>query len=776
MSGSSLETDDLISTFDLSDNDIEEEAFISNSSEHNGSSTDETLFDIDEEPQYDHDQGKNFFHNSNMIHPNLAITKAEVMMLLTMFYLRHNLSLNGLTDLVCLINSIFGMKVLPATKYMFQKIFPKCLQPTYHFFCEQCQFGVENSRIDKCENCGHNLISTNKKNNNFFVSLPIISQIKQVIERNYANITIQADRSQTQINDVSDGRLYQSMKSASDILNFTLVVNTDGVKIQKSKKKGSFYPIQFVINELDPTVRFKTENIIVCGFWYGSDINMELFFQPFVEEIIYLNKNFINLNINGEIHKAHITPIICTLDTVARDSVQRKIQFNGYNGCSFCHHPGTLHHKQIRYGIPQNETVDFRTHTEAIKDMKEAHETNKIVNGFKSISPFAALSEFDVINGFPPEYMHSICLGVVRQLADLWFESKHFRSRFYIGLRKRDIDKKLLKIRPPSNITRPVRSISEKANWKANEWRNWLLFYGPVCLHEILPTMYYKHFLLLSNGIFLLLKDNISDADYVLAKRKLLTFHKQFQILYGIQNMVYNVHIVSHIPESVKNCGPLWSTSCFHFEDNNGVLGKYVIGPTDVLKQISTKYITKFTINNLLHDASDTIKDYHKLIFKKNTEQLEGGLVKLLGKPYNYILNDFELQYFTANNIIVSTISRHDRFFYKRNLYHSRSYSANIKNDNSIVKCFDESVNEIQYAFNYCNTIFAVVCELIQLPEHDNVLAKCLHNTHLKPYNVSTNKEIKIIPVELIKEKCVGLVCTNNIIVISYMPNHFERD
>jgi hypothetical protein len=82
--------------------------------------------------------------------------------------------------------------------------------------------------------------------------------------------------------------------------NVTLTLNTDGVKVFKSSKKGSLWPIQFVNNELDASVRYKPENIILCGLWFGGDPPMELFFKPLIEELIVFSKRYPLVEINNE--------------------------------------------------------------------------------------------------------------------------------------------------------------------------------------------------------------------------------------------------------------------------------------------------------------------------------------------------------------------------------------------------------------------------------------------------------------------------------------------
>lgn len=66
-----------------------------------------------------------------------------------------------------------------------------------------------------------------------------------------------------------------------------------------------------------------------------------------------------------------------------------------------------------------------------------------------------------------------------------------------------------------------------------------------------------------------------------------------FEALYGKHEMVMNVHLLTHIVDSVRYLGPLWVTSAFGFERNNGILLKYVSGTVGVIDQISSKYLLK---------------------------------------------------------------------------------------------------------------------------------------------------------------------------------------
>jgi len=87
-------------------------------------------------------------------------------------------------------------------------------------------------------------------------------------------------------------------------------------------------------------------------------------------------------------------------------------------------------------------------------------------------------------------------------------------------------------------------------------------------LHGTLPSKYFAHYLLLVEGISKLLLNSISIADLDAAENYLHLFVSQFQELYGIEFMTYNIHFLQHAASSVRDWGPLWSYSNFMFESS----------------------------------------------------------------------------------------------------------------------------------------------------------------------------------------------------------------
>lgn len=162
--------------------------------------------------------------------------------------------------------------------------------------------------------------------------------------------------------------------------------------------------------------------------------------------------------------------------------------------------------------------------------------------------------------------MHAVDLGVVKQIWTLFLESKNHGKPFYVGTKSNEIDNRLLSIRPPSIFPRYPRSVFEYKKFKANEWEAILLHYVYPILHGILPHKYLDHIMQLSTSIFCLLDQNLTLENISSCDKTLKKFIRRFEIVYGLNNMTYNVHLLGHLANSARNFGAVYNSSLFPYE------------------------------------------------------------------------------------------------------------------------------------------------------------------------------------------------------------------
>ena len=133
--------------------------------------------------------------------------------------------------------------------------------------------------------------------------------------------------------------------------------------------------------------------------------------------------------------------------------------------------------------------------------VQEVLRTGKVIHGIKGWTPLLDIIRFDFSRAFVPEYMHCICLGVIRYFIFLWISPNQKKNPWYLGDKLAIINQRLKNTKPPYEVTRTPQTLLNIKFWKASEFRAFALYYFYV-LEDILPEPYFQHFLSLSYGLF----------------------------------------------------------------------------------------------------------------------------------------------------------------------------------------------------------------------------------------------------------------------------------
>lgn len=482
-----------------------------------------------------------------------------------------------------------------------KKLVDPAVKMEYHIQCAGCKkYSATFSNKTQCEKC---ILPLNRADSKYFIYLPFTAQLEHSIIENFEQIISYNsffDKNSDFITDVQSASHFQmSRKKYSKSFVLSLTVNTDGVQIFNSTKK-SVWPIQVQQNYLPPTIRYHPKNVIVVALHDGKP-NMRDFFYPFLSELKQITESGgIDIEKNG--HKYTFLPIItsCIADLPAKADIQGMIGHSGYYGCSYCLHPGDLIKKNqkskavVRF-VAKDCPIPIRTHRDTLSTYIKLKSTP--INGIKSVSCMIAAYEFDLINGFSIDYLHCALLGVTRLLMNLWLNTENHTKPFYISKNRQIVlSNRILAIKPMSEITRKPRSVSERKDYKANEFRTLLLYYLRFSLVDLLPMRYIDHFQLFSSAIYSLLKEKMSLEDVSIAERQLNLFADKFEYLYGKEHVTMNLHLLRHMGNSVRQLGPLWTQSAFTFEMNNGIIVKANHATKSFLHNLCWKYAIKSSL------------------------------------------------------------------------------------------------------------------------------------------------------------------------------------
>ena len=112
--------------------------------------------------------------------------------------------------------------------------------------------------------------------------------------------------------------------------------------------------------------------------------------------------------------------------------------------------------------------------------------------------------------------------------------------------------------------------------------------------------------------------------------------------------MSFNVHLLLHLPDTVRELGPVWVYSYFHFEGLNGILKNLAHGTQQVDKQLITSYsyIKQFpAVANEYIQLSSFLEAFKHIYYqhKQRSNQIKFSKdAYLLGKPVRSKLTEDE--------------------------------------------------------------------------------------------------------------------------------------
>lgn len=491
-----------------------------------------------------------------------------------------------------------------------------------------------------------------------------------------------ADREQEEsiIGDVWDGSALRPLRAKGRFFstqnNLALSMSTDGVPLFKSSPI-SLWPVYLIILNLPAKIRMNAENILLAGLWVGpTKPPMNLLLGPIMKSFRQLRTLGMAIKTATGLKTFRTKLVLGIFDLPAKAAALCAKQFNGEFGCSVCLHPGKRLTNGARVYLPDIVYPD-RTHAEILSAAREAQRTNLAVTGIRKRSPLA--DNLDLVASVPVDYMHAVLEGVVRWLTQSWFNSTRHGQPQYIGRDVSEIDAQLLKQRPPSELSRPPRSIKKHLNyWKASELRSWMLFYSLPLLLEYLPSLYWHHYALLACALHILLQEKITLSQIDAAEQMLRDFYVLLPDLYGESSCTANAHLLSHLCKYVRLWGPLWTHSAFGYESKNGQLKHLFHGKSDVINQLLFNVDVRHTLQ-LVHHRLEQCETERTMVFIDRVSHVAPRTNMTQIAPHSYIVGQFQMSTPTAEQTEalghVNAVQAFTRLFKDGILYYSTSYT-----------------------------------------------------------------------------------------------------
>jgi hypothetical protein len=235
---------------------------------------------------------------------------------------------------------------------------------------------------------------------------------------------------------------------------------------------GQFW---FILGKIDKP--FIIEPCII-GIFYGVNKQSNLdFLTDFVDEGHKLIKH--DVVYNCFVIKLAFSAFVC--DAPAHAFLKGTKGDTAYSVCERCCQTGVWNGKMTYPEVNACKRMDI-----AFDEMQDPEHHN-------TRSPLSDLG-IGMVSQFVLDYMHLVCLGVVRRLIWLW-------QRGPVAMKCRlgancitSISDKLVSLRAsmPREFARKPRSLNEWQRWEATEFQQFLLYTGPVVLLGKLSSAAYS--------------------------------------------------------------------------------------------------------------------------------------------------------------------------------------------------------------------------------------------------------------------------------------------
>lgn len=748
------------------------------------------------------------------LYPSAKITIGSTIVLLVLFTIKYNLAADAIGHLLSLLSLILPSgHILPTSLNNFKNYFRNIRSPlVFHYYCSFCLTYVSRNKPTEtvCPNGGCLKELTAKGALSYFIEIPIIHQLRTFFSREgfYEEIQHRFSRrksSDDTITDVYDGVLYKELCDKGILNckdNISFIMNTDGVPVFKSSKV-SIWPVYMIINELPYRKRMAKENMLLSGLWFGErKPAMCTFLKPQSESLRELETGVeLEAPTRGKFTCKGVV-LAWTCDLPARCLVCNSMQFNGEYGCWKCLQQGKTvkaaggHVRGFPYQEnnpkgPLRNKEDTIRHAAEVTKKQMAGEKCSNVMGVKGPSWLSFLQHYDVVRGIAIDYMHGVLLGVQKLLLKLWFNPSFSGNAYSISHLAEALDERLQHITPTLEISRLPRSVTEHLKyWKANELRSFLLYYGIPTLYGLLPDVYFNHYVLFVHAIYLLLKDEIKQSDLCEAENLLNQFCALLPVIYEERFTTMNVHQLLHLPDNVRELGPLYTHSCFPFEDKNGYILKQIHGTQFIDSQITyavtlTQKIPELRQSCICPDSEED-KLFHQLSYPQKPKRGKEILpeIFILGTPFKKVLDDDEfkaLEFILGYAPCSLEVTAFNRLELKSSYIYGTSYRRMFRRNCSTIKYQVNGLvhfGQVRYFILYHDTHRGGLVRhlaLVQPLTCDNYSP----SSHISVISVgSQNPVVIFVDIESITENCIYISFPdeNERAYVCEFPNKLEME
>ncbi|OQV24169.1 hypothetical protein BV898_02119 [Hypsibius exemplaris] len=457
------------------------------------------------------------------------------------------------------------------------------------FECPLCKITYDKNVLDR--------------DGNHFITVPLRAIISDTMARfgKYTSLNNDSLKDGSVMNDVVDGQRFRDMDLGRTDL--AILKHYDGGVFSKSTQKKLY--LSFVQCANIP-LRHRLPTWSLHMVWCGTDLpkDRECFIiedtkqlkavqseHPGYSPVVWTDSTGATVSSSVYVHSV-------LADSPERSALNGQLGHTAAQGCVYCEQVAeTIGHRSCFKYDPDTPMKCHDTIMKMVELYRSSTPSERAAllkahssHGFKRPSYMIDWTKFDIIKGFSIDVMHQLDEGVARFLLEflmdctsVLYENKTQRESLAI---QAEMNRLWMSIRVTGNNNREVRPLTTYKTWKAHEYRFFIQHGAPFVLKGAIEEKFYKVYCLTSRIAYNCTKDSISSADVAVLRTLCERFMRSFQSAFGVQEMKYSVHLVTHLWYAVALNGPLHIVSCYGPEDQIGQITRKALGMNNTTKNI----------------------------------------------------------------------------------------------------------------------------------------------------------------------------------------------
>lgn len=236
------------------------------------------------------------------------------------------------------------------------------------------------------------------------------------------------------------------------------------------------------------------------------------------------------------------------------------------------------------------------------------------------------------------DYKHTVCVGVMQRLWSMWTTGQLDYRINRASLKQ--IDEQIIEMGQnlPVEFRSPPKTLDEMDLWSPYDWRQFLMYFGPVVLESVLPAKYYIHFICLHLAVRIMVNRNVFNTyNSFIVGFLLKRFVAEFAAFYGEDQVDHSVHSLLHYQDVMEYFGSVEDVGGFDFDEKvENLRSKFyewdIDGALNGLETLQTQHLNvdDSDITSLINDNELYLGYDHRLFYN--------GFSIGTSEPDNYVI------------------------------------------------------------------------------------------------------------------------------------------